>query len=284
MELPAHQPPIICKIRSIYPSIHNKDTPNNDLSEEFVELLKKETPETTIKFDGTCSICIRESNDSYLLCRRQDIKTNTSNHSAIKKSGESVLIGSTPAFKSTIKRGGQKGPDCEIYFFNLDKDGMPLEEGIHVIGFTPLKHGFGEDTHVINSIVGTNGTDFKVWVAIGFLPNSKNQIQVQLTKISETMLDRDIVTFELMGTKVSNRYGYTTNQHFIMPHGLLPVDQLTNFNHENIKERIMSDDIEGFVLHFPIANKLFKINQGHIHSEADWQKKTKCGHEFVFDM
>jgi hypothetical protein len=278
------QPPIICKIGSIYPSIHNKDSPNNDLSTEFSELLQKEEPQITIKFDGTCSICIKKSDDSYFLCRRQDIKINTPNHSAIKKSGESIMIGSTPAFKSIIKRGGQKGPDCEIYFFNLDTNGMPLEEGIHVIGFTPLKHGFGEDTHVINSIVGINGTDFKVWTAIGLVQNFKNKIQVQLTPIADVMNNCNILTFELMGPKVSNKYGYETNQHFIMPHGLLRTIQPANFNQETIKERIMSDDIEGFVLYFPIANKLFKINQGHLHSEAEWQKKIKCGHEFVFDM
>lgn len=278
----ATQTPIICKIPSIFPNLHKKEDPNNELSEEFLKLVQEENPIITIKFDGTCAICIKKSNDSYFLCRRQDIKIGTPNHSGALKSGELVTIGSTRAFKSTIKRGGAKGSTAEIYFFNLDVNGMPVEEGIHMIGFTPLKHNFGEDTHVINSIVGTNGTNFNVWTAVK--SDSKNQIQVQSTPIAVLMPNCDILTVELMGPKVSNHYGFTTNQHFIMPHGLLPIDPPKDFNHTTVKEWIHSEDIEGVVLYFPTIKQLFKINQGHLHSEAEWQKKTKCGHEFIFDL
>lgn len=273
--------PIIGKIGSIYPGIHDKINPSRALSEEFVQLKETDKPIISIKFDGTCAIIIK-FDESYLLCRRQDIKIDTPNYSLIKKLGHSYIIGSTPIFESEIKRGGKNGINVPIYFFNLDLEQMPIEEGIHVIGFTPLRHNYSDDKHACTAIIGTNHTPhFNVWTSTTLL--NKSQIQVQQVHVAELMANKDILTVELMGPKISSRYGFKDNRHFIMPHGLFQLDQLISFEYDLIKELIESTNIEGLVLYFPTTNKLFKVNRGHLHSEDIWQKQIECGHEFVFD-
>lgn len=274
--------PIIGKIGSIYPGIHDKINPSHALSEEFVQLKETDEPIISIKFDGTCAIIIK-FDESYLLCRRQDIKIDTPNYSLIKKLGHSYIIGSTPIFESEIKRGGKNGINVPIYFFNLDLEQMPIEEGIHVIGFTPLLHNYSDDKHAYNSIIGTNGTNnFNVWTTTTLL--SKSQIRVQQVGVAELMVNRDILTVELMGSKISSRYGFKDNRHFIMPHGLFIVDQPSSFEYDPIKELIESTNIEGLIFYFPTTNKLFKVNRGHLQSENIWQKQIECGHEFFFDL
>ncbi len=282
------------KIGSIYPNAYKKE-PTYDLSTEFEARLQKEKPIITLKVDGTCGAVIRVGPESYVLARRQDIKVGSPNHELSMSGGKVIILGSTKAFVSEIKRGGGKNPrECPIYFFNLDPDDKPKAEGPHVIGFTPVQHSFGEDKNIISAIDGTNGSDtFDLWTTSKILneTDSKIQMLVEKIKVADLLGDADLMTVEILGSKVSKRYGYKDDRHLIMAHGSVtyPDDKIPNYkNHLELQKWFQADqlnpwaNVEGLVFYFSDGTK-YKVHRGHVGIEESWQSKSESGIEFIFD-
>lgn len=105
------------------------------------------------------------------------------------------------------------------------------------------------------------------------------------------MRDKQIKTVEIMCKKISDKYGYQTDECFVNPHGsiVIPQNLIPPFNYDTIKTWFENDmyndwaNQEGFVIHFPNQNQRFKLHRGHVGMEKTWQIKKECGIKFIFE-
>lgn len=248
----------------------------------------------TMKTDGTCGMLFTHDN-KYYLCRRQDIRQNSRNFDSVMKLGQTVTIADKPCFKSVMTRGsGKTERKVDVYIFMLDSDGKPELEGNHMIGFTPILEDFGEDRHIMSAISGTNCTDnLSIYTTCSdyTIANNKICIKVQQMPAQDILGSQSMKTVEIMGRKVSDKYNYQSDKHFVNPHGsiiippefaptvsqLKSVEDLTMWF--NDKTNAFADS-EGFVIHY--QNQRIKCHRGYVGSEQYWTKTKSCGTEFHF--
>jgi hypothetical protein len=276
---------VLGKTEGLYPR-GERGAVVRELSPETKALLSDGTPYSiTVKTDGTCGLLCLDGT-SYYLMRRQDLRVGTANHKLVMETGALQTFAGRKCFIAPLLRGKVK---TTVYIFNLDADDKPEPEFDHLIGFTPLLHDFGDDKHVLTSINGTNGTpDMKVYSTC---PSESLQIPVRIVSCRDLLGGETLRTVEIMGSKVSNKYGFTTDQHFINPHGsiVFPTDQeppLDDF--KRLEEWFANgtnpwSDVEGFVVHFPTVDRRLKFHQGYVGREKIWQSRKTSGMSFIFE-
>lgn len=284
------QVPVINKTESLFkrdPIDPDQICP--EISPEFKELLATQPYIITAKTDGTCGILCKEDTNKYVLMRRQDIRVGTKNHEIVMKSGQCSTYAGTKCYVTQITRGTRKSErTVSLYIFQLTDSGMPEIEHNHVIGFTPLLADFGDDKNVITSIDGINGDpNMKLYTTIY---DGSFDIPVRSVDPADLMQERNLMTVEILGLKVSNKYGFTDNRHLINPHGsiIYPEGTAPLIDHASIKAWFENDstnrwaNVEGFVIHFPLINKRIKVHRGHVGLEKTWQIKKESGIQFIW--
>jgi hypothetical protein len=281
--------PVINKTECIFkrdPSDPRKIMP--EILPEIEDLLKNEPYIATVKTDGTCGMVCQTTNGLFQLLRRQDIRIGSRNYNYVMENLTLTTIAGLPCAISKLVRGNNKtSPTVPIYIFQLDTTGKPELENNHLIGFTPLLHDFGEDKHAVTTIDGKNGTaDMKLYTT-AFLGSL--DIPVRAIPVAELMVNQTIMTVEIMGPKISNKYGFIGNQHFINPHGsiIFQANVMPTITYDSIKSWFENDaenrwaNVEGIVFHFPSINKRYKIHRGHVGLESTWRNKKQSGIRFI---
>ena len=318
------QVPVINKTASLF--IRDEENPTmvtSKLSKDFTQCLDAynagmEQMIVTVKTDGTCgmvckvqsqpnqsqdlSLADRDENNCYYLMRRQDIKIKSRNYQSVMNNGICSIFCGMPCYITKIIRGSGKLERLEpFYIFQLTPDSKPDIDNGHVIGFTPLLHDFPDDKHAISAIDGFNGTTNVRFFTTTF--NGSLNVGIRSVSAAELMDGLKIMTVEIMGSKISNKYGFTNNKHFINPHGSIvyPMDLpycqdapcgqalYPKFDYDAIKEWFESEalnpwaNVEGFVIHFLKSNKRFKVHRGHVGLEKTWVSRKTSGINFLFE-
>ncbi|XWV25582.1 hypothetical protein QJ856_gp0172 [Tupanvirus deep ocean] len=285
------QVPVINKTESLF--LRN---PNNlaevtgEMPEMFKTLLNKEEPLVTVKTDGTCGILVKDSQGYYYLMRRQDIKVGSRNYKMVMDNGTMTTFSNLPCFQTQMVRGGGKSEKVvPLYIFQIAEDGKPEVENTHIIGFTPLLHDFGDDKYAITAIDGSNcSKDMKLYTTV--YENSLD-IPVKSIPAAQLLQDKNVMTVEILGSKISNKYGFKDDRHFINPHGSIvyPKEMCPELNYDSLRIWFENDatnrwsNVEGLVIHFPLSNKRFKVHRGHVGMEKSWMYKKNSGIVFNFE-
>jgi hypothetical protein len=279
------QVPVINKTESLF--VRDPQNPINvttELAPEFIELVKKEPMIVTVKTDGTCGIICHDTNNNFYLMRRQDIKIGNRNYDIVMRNGIYGIYSGIECFITKMVRGsGKSERTVPLYIFQLTDDHKPEIEFNHMIGFTPLLHDFAEDKYVVTAIEGLNGTpDLKLATTVfgGTL-----DIPVRVIAASELLSGQNIMTVEILGSKISNRYGFKNDKHFINPHGsiIYPKEIYPMLDFNSLLNWFKSDstnrwsDVEGIVIHFPSSGRRFKLHRGHLGLEHTWKSKKISG-------
>lgn len=280
------QVPVINKTGSLFVrNSENKIT--SEFDPDFIELSKIEEPIVTIKTDGTCALLVK-LDDSYYLMRRQDIKTTGRNYTDAMNS-ELKYNNDIPYRHATMTRGaGSNAKQVPLHIYQLDADLQPEPEANHLIGFTPISKEIPEDKHIMSAIIGTNGTPDLIIRTTVF--DGTPDLIVKAIPASELLAGRQLMTVEIMGPKVVNKYGFTGTTQFINPHGsiILPSSEVPELTYDSIKTWITNEsknrwaDVEGLVFHFPKAQRRFKFHCGHLDMGKQWNAKKASG--MVFHM
>ena len=284
------QVPVINKTKSLFKrDINNPKKILDELDDEMKELMAEKKYIFTVKTDGTCGLIISVEPERFTLMRRQDIKINSRNYKMVMENGCIKEVAGEKCFFTKMVRGSGKNEIiCPLYIFQLGHDLCPeLENDTHIIGFTPLLKNFGDDKYAITAIEGDNGEKgMKIYTT---LFNGSLDIPVKLCAVEEIMCNSLLKTVEIMGSKISNKYGFTSDRHIINPHGSIIYPNEINkmpLNYESIRNWFENDknnrwaDVEGFVIHFPEINKRFKVHRGHVGLEHKWQTKKESGIKF----
>ena len=285
------QVPVINKTLSLF-----KRDPNNpkaimpEPDSNIKELLRKNEHVFTVKTDGTCGMVL-SIYGAFTLMRRQDIRISSRNYDRVLANGEIHQVAGMNCFVTSIVRGvGKSEIEVPLYIFQLDDELKPeLENSTHIIGFTPLRHNYGDDKNVISAVEGTNGgPGMKLYTTVF---NGSLDIPVRAIPVEELMGDKLLLTVEIMGSKISNKYGFKNDRHFINPHGSItyPSDFNIPTDYNTLKNWFENDkndrwaDVEGFVIHIPSYNRRFKVHRGHVGLEQTWMKKKESGINFIFE-
>jgi hypothetical protein len=288
-----HVVPVVNKTNAIFTRSETDHTQVLDeLKPELKQLLDAgEEYTVTEKTDGTCGMVLRMPNGKPMVLRRQDIKKTNRNYVNVKTNGEIQTIGSKPCWVTTIVRGeGKSAKTVNFYIFQLSSDLVPEEEADHLVGFTPLDHTISEDKHAITCICtdGLNGESGMKILVTEF--TGSLDIPVKKINAEEFMAGSDLITVEIMGSKISKRYDYGSDLHFLNPHGsiVIPPELHPPFtNLSELKKWFESDSVnpwantEGVVIHFPKSGLRFKVHRGHCGLEKTWQSKTESGIRFI---
>ena len=282
---------VINKTESLF--VRNSENPlqvTDTLAEDFVKLCTKEPMIVTAKTDGTCAIICRDNDNNCFLMRRQDIKIGNRNYDMVMNNGVYTTYSGIPCFVTKMVRGSGKSEiTVPLYIFQLTEDHKPEIEHTHVIGFTPLLHNFGEDKYAITAIEGTNGTpNMKLFTTVF---NGSLDIPVRTISATELLLEKKIMTVEIMGSKVSNKYGFINDKHFINPHGSIVYSEevCPTLNYDSLCSWFKNDsnnrwaNVEGLVIHFPTCNRRFKLHRGHVGLEQTWRTKKESGIKFIME-
>jgi hypothetical protein len=284
---------VLNKTESVFNRITNSSEVEPEINPKLQELLDSKTECIfTQKTDGTCGL-IMKIDDKYIFMRRQDIKNKNTNYEFVMnpKNGFIKMIGEKKCYVTSIVRGsGKYKKTVPFYIFQISDDGKPELEFNHLVGFTPVQHNFPDDKYVITAIDGLNGSDNMYLYATDF----KNSLNINIIKISikEFMGDLDIITVEIMGKKISNKYGFIDDRHFVNRHGsiIFPSYLIPPITYEGIKKWFESEkdnrwaNTEGIVIHFTTCNMKFKIHRGHVKMEESWKIKNKSGIEFIWTI
>ena len=272
----------------------------NEVS-DFVTLDFMTNGTFTMKTDGTCGMLF-ENDDKYYLCRRQDIKEKSRNFDTVMTNGHTTEIAGKQCFVSKMLRGsGKTERTVDVYIFMVNSDagsesyGRPELEGNHMIGFTPILHDFSDDRHVLSAICGQNGSnDLSLFTTEPnyTIVDNKIKISVGLKSAADILDSKKMITVEIMGNKISDKYNYKSEQHFVNPHGsiIIPSDfspsseQLTSI--EKLHDWFTNKsnpfaDSEGFVIHHD--NSRVKCHRGYVGLEHTWTKTKSCSTEFFFN-
>ena len=286
------QVPVINKTEALFERNPAKPTEVfKTITKEVSDLVATQPYVATIKTDGTCGLLCKENNEYYLM-RRQDIKLRSRNYELVMSSGKIITFANRTCFSTVMFRGsGKMERTVPLYIFQLNTDNSPEIENEHIIGFTPLLHDFGEDKHTISAIDGSNGSaNLRVHTTV-FEGNL--DIPVRLVAAADLLGgSRSIMTVEIMGSKICNRYGFKSDRHFINPHGSIvyPSDIGVNFfDYDSVSAWFAGDannrwaNVEGFVIHFPCCNRRFKLHRGHLGMENTWRAKKESGIKFILE-
>lgn len=264
-------------------SLHN----DKQLSDEFIHLIQNETPRITLKTDGTCGL-IMKIGDNYTLMRRQDIRVYDNKKKSLNKDvdrliNDSVLINNY-RLGTIMRQYGKVNKEVPFYMFNLGKDTKPEIEVTHLIGFTPVDEENPNDKYIKSCFKNNNTPDLEVYCSV---PSNTLDVPVNWFKASD--LVNDVLSVEIIGSKISNRYNFKSDQHFINIHGSIevPNTELPSFEYDDIYKWFRSDsqwaDNEGIVIHFLKAQKRFKFHVGYFDMGEAWKKKKSCGLNFIFE-
>lgn len=283
------QVPVINKTEGLF----GRD-PNNtkvvlkEHSTEIKELFESEPHVFTAKTDGTCAM-VCKIGSSYMLMRRQDIKVNGRNYDMVMASGHIETIAGNKCFVTKMDRGSHKDQKIVLlYIFQLDGNDKPEPEFGHIIGFTPLLHNFGDDKYAITAIKGTNGdTDMHLFTTVF---DGTLDVAVKWIHVDDLMQSKLLMTVEIMGSKISNKYGFANDQHFINPHGsiIFSQDKTPPIDFDKLRVWLENDNsnrwanVEGYVVHFPKSNRRVKVHRGHLGLEQTWRAKKESGIKFIF--
>ena len=303
------QVPVINKTGSLF----RRDPVNpkvvvHEANQEIVDLMQKEPYIFTVKTDGTCGMIVSTETGRFTLMRRQDVKVTNRNYQMVMDNGTLQTVAGVNCFVTKMVRGTQKSSiEVPLYIFQLGPDMKPEPENdTHIIGFTPLLENFGDDKYAITAIkkqdvVSINGAPGMMLYTTIF--DGSLDIRVEPIPVEEIMGDKLLMTVEIMGSKISNKYGFTNDTHFINPHGSIyyptaaPEDGSTGkseqsdlappLDYAGLKEWFENDhnnrwaNVEGFVIHFPLSAKRFKIHRGHVGLEHTWVSKKSSGINFI---
>lgn len=278
-----------------------KDVSEN-LSEEFLRLNREESHKiATVKTDGTCGMIYMDAQGKFHVLRRVDTKVSERkkgkerpgrNFQRIMDNGVIIEIGGKKCYQTTILRGSGK---CEIeaqcFIFELDEQDKPRVEANHIVGFTPIvvTDRFRDDVHIATAIVGENGTaDMKIRSTVF---EGSLDIPVRTICPSEILSGESLRTVEIMGPKVSNHYGFTSDLHFVNPHGSIvyPEEETPSFDYQSLMKWMTNEsnnrwaNVEGIVIHFPDENTRFKFHVGYFGLANRWKAQTESGITFVME-
>jgi len=283
------QVPVINKTESLFA----RDTQNpsiilKEISLEAQQLIATEPYTITAKTDGTCGIICCVSKDSYLLMRRQDIRLKSRNYDMVVNNGESTIFAGSKCFVTKMIRGSGKSERIvPLYIFQLTENNKPEIEYNHVIGFTPILHDFADDKYAVTAIDGINGSpELKLFTTV-FSGNL--DVEVKSVLCSEILQGNNLLTVEILGSKISNKYGFSNDNHIINIHGSItyPTEHTPELNYDYLKKWFESDstnrwaNVEGIVIHFPLSNRRFKVHRGHVDLESTWKMKKESGIKFI---
>jgi hypothetical protein len=286
------QVPVLNKTEALFKRDPKEPTKvTNEISPDVKELLTREKNIITVKTDGTCGIICQDNNNYYLM-RRQDVKIGSRNYDAVMKFGKMIEFSGTPCYyvEKIIRGNGKSERNAPLYIFQLTENGIPDIENYHIIGFTPLLHDFGDDKYAISAINGFNGTpEMGIWTT---LFDGKLDIPVVKMTVKELMRDKNLLTVEIMGSKISNKYGFKNDKHFVNPHGSIvyPTEMMPVLDYDSLKKWFEEDstnrwaNVEGLVVHVPSVNRRFKLHRGHLGLERTWQIKKESGIQFIQDL
>ncbi|RYE14160.1 MAG: hypothetical protein EOP34_07210 [Rickettsiales bacterium] len=261
------------------------------LDNETLQLLDSPNKIITVKTDGTCGLLVKmvvNETSVYTLMRRQDIKVGSKNFDKVNKNLTLTSVAGRKCIISSITRGGGKNTlDVPFYIFQLTNDDKPEIEVNHLIGFTPITNKCGDDKHLLSCLHGENmSTDLKIYCSVS---TTNFDVDVRLTSAEQILKDSDLITVEIMGAKISNKYGFDNDRHFINPHGSIECNKHSGpplHDYDLLKAWFQSEnrwaDVEGYVVHFPDVGKRLKVHRGHVGLEKSWRDKKSSGLVFNF--
>lgn len=249
----------------------------------------------TLKTDGTCGLLFCH-NGLYYLCRRQDIRKNSRNFASVLQNGKIEEIASRKCFVSKMIRGsGKTEYETDVYIFMVGTDDKPELEGDHMIGFVPISETNPEDKYIMSTISDENISDNLTLYVTDTHNTHDHSLAMTVVKKSaaDILCGKSLATVEIMGKKISDRYDFNSDQHFINVHGSITIpreymptaQQLSSL--DDLKQWFQSAsnpyaNNEGFVIHFDDGCRI-KCHRGYVGLEDSWKKTKSCGLKFYFE-
>ena len=269
---------------------HTKLT--NKLNPDFQKLIDSGSKTvTSVKTDGTCGALII-IDDETKLYRRQEIKHKSPNFEHVLTTGKLTEIVGLPCWVADMERdcGHGRKVNAPLYIFQLT-DGRPKRTSM--VGFTPVSSEVPEDKYVITALETDPVTHVKYIYTTQSISGSLD-IPIIKIPVNDLTQGRQMMTVEIMGRKISNKYGFDESfgdKCFVNPHGsiIIPDEELPELTYDANKSWFSNDQTnrwanqEGFVIHFPTENERFKLHRGHVDMLKSWEKKKSCGITFLFD-
>lgn len=316
-----NQPPTVGKTPAIF--VRSKEKPGL-VSKELNPDLKESDVIFYIKVDGTGAILIITSKGECFLLKRCDIKSDntpssnkwkgkkgntepsikTLNHNRLKNlkpiDNPADLNLVVPGFRcrveTIIRLKGTEKIEVPIYLFELDEKGLPIEDHNHYVGFTPVDVNFPDDKHLAKAIVTKNGSPDLV-LRVGVFDGSPI-VKVMNISAKELLGGNFIMSFEIMGKALNNRYDYVNPDGtisvlcFCVPHNSLVIKG-PSLDFKSVEEFFYTGPItattadseklrciEGLIV-VDANGKKFKIHWGHLGKEELWKQRTSSGLKFV---
>jgi hypothetical protein len=272
------------------PHDHTKLT--NKLNPDFQKLFDSGSKMiTSVKTDGSCGALIIIDGETKLY-RRQEIKHKSSNFEHVLTTGKLKEIAGLPCWVADFDRdcGHGKKVNAPLYIFQLT-DGRPKRT--NMVGFTPVSSEVPEDKYIITAMDTHPDTHVKYIYTTQSILGSLD-IPIIKIPVDDLTQGKKIMTVEIMGRKISNKYGFDESfgdKCFVNPHGsiIIPDEELPELTYDANKSWFSNDQTnrwanqEGFVIHFPTENERYKIHRGHIDMLKSWERKKSCGITFLFD-
>lgn len=278
------QVPVINKTKSCF----YRETPQDEykMDSRFLHLVANEDYIATLKTDGTCALVCKE-NDKYWFLKRQDIKQKSRNYKTVIERAKLSSFGGTKCLVSTYVRGtGKQEMNSLIYIFNLDENDEPLMEYGHIVGFTPVSDTLGEDKYLATAMIGLNGSE-ELSLYCTEPKDDHTSILVKRMDCAKILKNNNMLTVEIMGKKIADRYVFDHPTHFINIHGSIIISETYHpkFTKEGFSEWALDEnniykDNEGIVFHFPKLNTRYKFHMGHINMMDKW-RNDKSNIRFV---
>ena len=243
----------------------------------------------SVKKDGSCG-AIFSINGQWGLYRRQDITKKSRNYTHVNNpaNGKTEMIAGYPCWITTMVRGtGKHEKWVDVYFFDLNQDGLPNTDSNHTIGFTLIDPM--EDKYAMSAVVQNIDDPSNPFVYTSQF-NRILDIPVIKTTMKDLVQGNKLITVELMCRKFADHNGLLDDRCFVSPHGdeIIPTEHLPVLTYDRMKEWFMNDatnrwaNQEGTVFFVPERNIRFKLHRGHFNMDDTWKSKKESGITFYY--
>lgn len=287
--LPTRMIPVFGKTESLFKrdeADHTKVNPT--MNPVFQEIIDKGIPwVASVKKDGSCG-AVFSVNGQWGLYRRQDITKKSRNytHVAQPENGHRDVVAGHPCWVSTMVRGtGKHEKRVDVYFFELNEEGLPSVEANSMIGFTLIDPM--EDKYVMSAVEMNPEDALNPFIYTSRFEGSLD-VPVIKTTMKELVGEHGLITVELMCRKFADHNGLGDDRCFVSPHGeeIIPVDVMPPLTYDGLLEWFRSEnrwaDQEGIVFLVPSQGVRFKLHRGHFNMEDTWRAKKVSGLRFYY--
>jgi hypothetical protein len=250
--------------------------------------------EASVKKDGSCG-AVFAVNGQWGLYRRQDITKKSRSYTHVRETGQLSVIAGHQCWITTMVRGtGKHEKMVDVYFFDLDINGLPYLDSNHMIGFTAIDPL--EDKYVMSAVQPNPEDPLNPYIYASHFEGTCDIPIIKTTMKSLVTQNNgsELITVELMCRKFADHNGLTDDRCFVSPHGeeIIPADAMPSpkgtLTYDGLLEWFKSDatnrwaNQEGIVFLVPSTGARFKLHRGHFNMEDTWRAKKNSGLCFYY--